>query len=242
MIFPYLPHATARFPQGYPFSWNFFVYGKRATFGEIDVTIEGYCAVDLVDRPKAEDDPGVAGYIRNLSDTIQKQFAKRQLKDEHPEQSQEKLATLFISYSQKDSEFVHRLADDLRTAGYSVWVDVSGLRGGQEWAREIDKAVRGCDTFILIISPDSMASRWVSKETLLAMDLEKPVVPVMWREAERPMHLVDIQYVEFRGAYDDAMQELYEALPPATFPPNSNPSPSSSMPSLPNPKRLATSC
>ncbi len=87
VIFPYLPHATARFPQGYPFSWNFFVYGKRATFGEIDVTIEAYCAVELVDRPKAEDDPGVAGYIRNLSDAIQKQFAKRRLKDEHPEMS-----------------------------------------------------------------------------------------------------------------------------------------------------------
>ena len=171
---------------------------------------------------------------------IRAEVSKR-LKDAHPERTQEKLATLFISYSRKDSEFAHRVADDLRTAGYSVWVDVSGLRGGQEWAREIDKAVRGCDTFILIISPDSMASRWVSKETLLAMDLEKPVVPVMWREAERPMHLVDIQYVEFRGAYDDAVQELYEALPPATFPPNSNPSPPSSTPNLPKSKRLSSS-
>ena len=58
--------------------------------------------------------------------------------------------------------------------------------------REIDKAVRGCDAFILVMSPDSMASEWVSKETLLAMDLRKPIVPVVWREAERPVHLVDI--------------------------------------------------
>ena len=43
--------------------------------------------------------------------------------------------TLFISYSRKDSELAHRLADDLRTAGYSVWVDVGGLRGGQKWLR-----------------------------------------------------------------------------------------------------------
>ena len=49
--------------------------------------------------------------------------------------------TVFISYSRKDTEFTHRVADDLRTAGYSVWVDVSGLRGGQKCVREIDKAV-----------------------------------------------------------------------------------------------------
>ena len=52
--------------------------------------------------------------------------------------------------------------------------------------------MRSCDAFILVMSPDSMASEWVSKETLLAMDLRKPIVPVVWREAERPVHLVDI--------------------------------------------------
>ena len=122
--------------------------------------------------------------------------------------------TVFISYSRKDTEFAQCLADDLRTAGYSVWVDVSGLRGGQEWVREIDKAVRGCDTFILIISQDSMASKWVANETILAQNLEKRIVPVMWRETELPVHLVGIHYIDFQGPYDDAMQKLYQALPP----------------------------
>lgn len=166
----------------------------------------------------------------------------KELKDAHPEWTQEELATLFISYSRKDDEFAHRLSDDLRTAGYSVWVDVSGLRGGQEWAREIDKAIRTCDVFVLVISPDSMTSEWVSKETLLAISLKKLIVPIMWRETERPVHLVDIQYVDFQGAYDNAMQELYEALPPAPFPPTSNPPPSSSTPNLPKSKRLPSSC
>ena len=122
--------------------------------------------------------------------------------------------TLFISYSREDSELAQRLADDLRAADYSVWVDVSGLRGGQEWVREIDKAVRGCDTFILIISPDSMASKWVANETILAQNLEKRIVPVMWRETELPVHLVGIHYIDFQGPYDDAMQKLYQALLP----------------------------
>ena len=136
--------------------------------------------------------------------------------------------TVFISYSRKDGEFAHRLADDLRTAGYSVWVDISGLRGGQQWVREIDKAVRGCDSFVLVISPDSMASRWVTDETLLARQLEKQIIPIMWRQAELPVHLVGTHYVDFRGAYDVALKDLYEALP--KFERASTPAPTSAAP------------
>jgi hypothetical protein len=68
-----------------------------------------------------------------------------------------KKTKVFISYSRKDDRFVQRLTDDLRAAGYEVWMDISGLRGGQEWVGGIETAVRGCDAFVPIISPDSMA-------------------------------------------------------------------------------------
>ena len=189
----------------------------------------------------SENDEAIMKMKQEVSEEI-RLMSPAPRKDAHPERTQEKLATLFISYSRKDSEFAHRVADDLRAAGYSVWVDISGLRGGQRWVQEIDKAVRACDAFVLVISPDSMASSWVTDETLLARQLKKQIIPIMWQEAELPVHLVGIHYVDFRGSYDDAVQELYKALPPATFPPNSNPSPPSSTPNLLKPKRLSSSC
>jgi hypothetical protein len=106
-------------------------------------------------------------------------------------------------------------------------MDVSTLRAGQDWADEIDRAVRACDALILVISPDSMKSEWVSKETILAMNLKKPVVPVMCRQTDLPVHLIDIQYIDFQGKYNEALQQLHQALStvPVEGPPPAAPAP-----------------
>ena len=123
------------------------------------------------------------------------------------------MTSLFISYSRKDEKFVERLSKDLRAEGYDVWVDFMGIRGGQEWVNEIEKAVRSCDAFIVVISPDSMKSEWVDRETVLAMHLDKPTVPVMLREAELPLQLVTTHYVDFTGSYKNSFGSLLSSLP-----------------------------
>jgi len=120
--------------------------------------------------------------------------------------------SIFISYSRKDIRFARRLTNDLKAADHSVWMDVSTLRGGQDWPERIDQAVRECDTLILVVSPDSMKSDWVSKETMYAMNLKKYIVPVMCRQAELSVHLADIHHIDFRDRYDEALQQLQKAL------------------------------
>jgi hypothetical protein len=120
---------------------------------------------------------------------------------------------IFISYSRKDTEFVRRLAGDLEQAGYDAWWDVEELRGGQAWAAEIEEHVRACDAVVVVLSPDSNRSEWVGKETLLAIDLKKTIIPVKCRDSERPLALVDRQSVDFRGNYAEGLQDLLQALP-----------------------------
>ena len=121
-------------------------------------------------------------------------------------------SSVFISYSRSDSVFVDDLANRLREAGFKVWQDISGLRGGHTWASEIDRAVRDSDTLIVVLSPDSSASEWVQKETLLAMKLHKPIVPILLRETEIPVQLINLQFVDFRGDTAEATQKLFEAI------------------------------
>ena len=45
---------------------------------------------------------------------------------------------IFISYSKKDSDFAHKLADDLEAAGFEVWIDRS-LQVGEDWEHMIGK-------------------------------------------------------------------------------------------------------
>jgi len=123
-----------------------------------------------------------------------------------------KSLSVFISYSRSDSVFVADLANRLREVGCKVWQDISGLRGGQAWASEIDRAVRDSDAMIVVLSPDSSASEWVQKETLLAMKLHKPIVPILLRETEIPVQFINLQFVDFRGDTAEATQKLFEAI------------------------------
>ena len=47
------------------------------------------------------------------------------------------MTQVFLSYSRKDLAFVERLAKDLKAAGLQVWYDLSGLRIGMHWGKEI---------------------------------------------------------------------------------------------------------
>lgn len=131
---------------------------------------------------------------------------------EHDSQRPSRTLSVFISYSRSDGAFVKDLANRLREAGCTIWQDISALRGGQTWASEIDQAVRGSDLLIVVLSPDSSASEWVRKETLLAMKLRKPILPILFRDTEIPVQFVDLQFVDFRGDRQEATQKLFEAI------------------------------
>lgn len=120
--------------------------------------------------------------------------------------------SIFISYSRSDGAFVKDLASWLREAGCTIWRDVSELRGGQAWSREIEAAIRGCDVLLIVLSPAAVASEWVLKETLLAMNLRKQLLPLLFRETDIPVQFIDLQYVDFRGDREEAKQKLFEAL------------------------------
>lgn len=123
-----------------------------------------------------------------------------------------RIPSVFISYSRSDSSFVKGLATWLQDAGCTVWQDTSGLRGGEAWSHGIDQAVRGCDVFVIVLSPDSSGSEWVQKETLLAMKLHKPIAPILLRETEIPVQLVDLQFIDFLGNRNEAIQRLLDAI------------------------------
>ena len=50
----------------------------------------------------------------------------------------------FISYSRDDSEFALRLAQDLKAAAASVWLDQLDIRPGVMWDNAIEDALKNC--------------------------------------------------------------------------------------------------
>ena len=65
--------------------------------------------------------------------------------------------------------FVNRLVDVLRRHAIPVWYSETNIQGAQQWHDEIGAALRRCDWFVLVLSPDAVASKWVKRELLYSL-------------------------------------------------------------------------
>jgi hypothetical protein len=124
---------------------------------------------------------------------------------------------LFISYSHKDTEFVHRLVLDLEDRGLPAWIDRGELQGGERWREEIGRGIRDSRVFLLIVSPDSVKSSYVAQELAQATQSQRPIIPILYRKTTLPTHLAaqleGHQYLDFnRGGYERNLADLVLAL------------------------------
>ncbi len=114
----------------------------------------------------------------------------------------------FISYSRRDLDFVMQLATDLRQNGIDIWLDKFDIPIGQPWDREIQDALKACQGFIFVISPDSVASENVMDEVSYAIGEDKQIIPIYYRACDVPFRVRRLQRVDFTGNYDDVLKNL----------------------------------
>jgi WD40 repeat protein len=89
---------------------------------------------------------------------------------------------VLISYSRKDKEFVKKLNDYLDVSGAEAWVDWEGIPPSADWMKEISSAIEASDAFLFVISPDSVASRVCGDELQIAVNYNKKLIPILYRE------------------------------------------------------------
>lgn len=118
----------------------------------------------------------------------------------------------FFSYARKDTEFVLKLATELRTVGVDLWLDQLDILGGQHWDRAVEDALESCEGMIAVLSPESLASNNVMDEVSYALEQRKLVVPIMLRPCDIPFRLRRVQYVDFSTDYDLGFRQLLRAL------------------------------
>ena len=68
------------------------------------------------------------------------------------------MADVFISYSRKDIEFAQRIHQELEARDREPWVDWQDIPPKAEWVDEVYAGIQAADTFLFIISPDSVVS------------------------------------------------------------------------------------
>ena len=133
---------------------------------------------------------------------------------------------LFVSHASADREFVEKFASVLREHGVRFWYSRKHILGAQQWHDEIGIALRTCDWFALILTPESTSSKWVRRELSYALRqdrYENHIVPVLLRDCDidgLSWVLGSLQFVDFSKNFETGCRELlkiwgkqYRALP-----------------------------
>ncbi len=126
-------------------------------------------------------------------------------------------ADVFISYSRDDRDRVLALANELRAAGISLWIDQGGIDGAAMWSEEIVRALDSSKVLLLMVSEKAVNSHNVVKEVTLASERKGHILPVHLEPTQIPMALkyplAGIQHIEyFQGDKKENMKSILRAL------------------------------
>lgn len=105
---------------------------------------------------------------------------------------------IFISYSKQDIDFVRYLRAMLEAENFYVWMDEARLHPGDEWWESIVQNIDAASALIVVMSPNSLDSKWVRREILYAESVNKPIYPVLLA-GDNWSRLADIQFEDMRA-------------------------------------------
>src|SRR5438046_2077717 len=124
---------------------------------------------------------------------------------------------IFISYARENRDFVHRLDESLKSRGREAWVDWEGIRPTEEFMQAIYGAIEGADSFVFVLTPDSVASVVCGREISHAAAHNKRMVPIVAQDVDAaavPEPLAKLNWIFARAGddFEKATDTLISAL------------------------------
>ena len=153
------------------------------------------------------------------------------------------MVNVFISHCEEDSQVAVQMAETLEEHGYSTWFYERDTLPGISYLLQCHEAIRDSDSFLLLISSDSLVSHEVTKEVQQAHQRNQRFLPVLLglscaefqsRQPEWHAALGTVASIEFRGEVRSIVERVVQTLerwevrpPPAhpSQPPRPRPSP-----------------
>ena len=119
---------------------------------------------------------------------------------------------IFMSYSRRELGFVDDLVNKLEEKEYTIWLDYRSLVPGKLWEEQIYQGIKNADVVLLVVSKASMSSENVGMEWKRVLEQNKRIILLIFEAVDLPAELEKFEWVDFRGSYKSALQELDRQL------------------------------
>jgi hypothetical protein len=125
---------------------------------------------------------------------------------------------VFLAHSSKDKPKVRELYLRLKKDGFQPWLDREDLIPGQNWQREIPKAVRHSHVVLVCLSATAVnEAGYLHKEIKFALDIadQQPedsifLIPVRFEDCDVPERLSNLHWVDYFE--EEGYERLLNAL------------------------------
>jgi hypothetical protein len=130
--------------------------------------------------------------------------------------TEQKYPRAFISYNHNDKETALKIADGLASKGVDPWADFSEIGPGDSIFDKIfEEGLKTSQVFVILLSPDSVESRWVRHELNVALlkriQQTMKVIPVVVRECTIPQALQTLRWLDLNDGLDKVVDEIVDA-------------------------------
>ncbi|XP_046581549.1 uncharacterized protein LOC124288997 [Haliotis rubra] len=121
---------------------------------------------------------------------------------------------VFISYQWGKQKQVQLMYKRLTEMGFTVWMDIYQMGGGDSLYDKIDKGVRGAKVVLSCVTTKYSLSANCRREVSLADALKKPIVPLLLEKMtwppSGPMSMVFTQLLYINFGKDETVQERWD--------------------------------
>lgn len=106
---------------------------------------------------------------------------------------------IFLSYATADQLYGHKLRSLLSQHPHVRIFTTDMLSAGEDWQSKLKDELSKCDIFLVLLSPNSVNSKWVLHELGAAWAIDKPIISIVTHPeifSKIPVPLSQIQFVE----------------------------------------------
>ena len=122
---------------------------------------------------------------------------------------------VFLSHSTKNRKITEKVAETLRGHKIPIWYSDDNIKGAQQWHDEIGKALRRCDWFIVLLSDDSITSKWVKMELGYALNhsqYDEHILPVLLEDCDYESLSWTLEFFQMANLSDNLEDGYKEIL------------------------------